>query len=438
MLQLNETHDTSLTSWVDSANTPGCDFPIQNLPMAVFRRKHLNENFRAGVAIGDKVLDMAELAKLRLFDAEVNAAIQCCAGPTLNHYMALGQEHWSAVRLSLSRALRSGSALQPKIEPCLLDQSVVEFTVPCRIGDYTDFYSSIHHATNVGKLFRPDNPLLPNYKWIPIAYHGRSSSIEVSGVDVRRPCGQLKPADAKAPVFAPSKRVDYELEVGIYIGTGNSLGEPIPITQAEQHVFGFCLFNDWSARDIQPWEYVPLGPFLAKSFASTISPWIISAEALAPFRKPWTRDPDDPAPLSYLDDENMRQQGAFDIQLQVSLQTEAMRARGESAVVLGQSSFADSYWSVAQMIAHHSSNGCNLQPGDFFGSGTQSGADDSQLGSLLELSRGGQQAITLPNGETRCFLEDGDRVVMSGFCENENAVRIGFGQAQAALLPAEN
>ena len=437
MLQLNETHAVELRSWVESANITGCDFPVQNLPFAVFRRKQSNEDFRAAVAIGGKVLDMAAVSALQLFDDEVNAAVEACAEPTLNRFMGMGQAVWSALRLALSRALRSGSALQSRLEPCLIDQADIEFSLPCRIGDYTDFYTSIHHATNVGKLFRPDNPLLPNYKWIPIGYHGRSSSIVVSGQAIKRPSGQLKAPDADAPVFAPSKRLDYELEVGIYIGPGNALGETIALAQAEQHIFGFCLFNDWSARDIQPWEYVPLGPFLAKSFASTISPWIVTSEAMIPFRKPWTRDKSDPAPLPYLDSESNRAQGAIDLKLQVSLQTEKMRQQGEAAVTLGASTFAESYWTAAQMLAHHSSNGCNLQPGDFFGSGTQSGPDESQWGSMLELSRGGKQPVTLPNGETRTFLEDGDRVIMSGYCEADNAVRIGFGSAEGTVIAAD-
>lgn len=437
MLQLNETHAVDIRSWVESANITGCDFPVQNLPFAVFRRKQSNEDFRAAVAIGGKVLDMAAVSALQLFDDEVNAAVEACAEPTLNRFMGMGQAVWSALRLALSRALRSGSALQSRLEPCLIDQADIEFSLPCRIGDYTDFYTSIHHATNVGKLFRPDNPLLPNYKWIPIGYHGRSSSIVVSGQAIKRPSGQLKAPDADAPVFAPSKRLDYELEVGIYIGPGNALGETIALAQAEQHIFGFCLFNDWSARDIQPWEYVPLGPFLAKSFASTISPWIVTSEAMIPFRKPWTRDKSDPAPLPYLDSESNRAQGAIDLKLQVSLQTEKMRQQGEAAVTLGASTFAESYWTAAQMLAHHSSNGCNLQPGDFFGSGTQSGPDESQWGSMLELSRGGKQPVTLPNGETRTFLEDGDRVIMSGYCEADNAVRIGFGSAEGTVIAAD-
>ncbi len=437
MYDLNETHDKHLKSWVDSANTENTDFPIQNLPFAVFRRRGADEPFRGGVAIGGKVIDMAALAQRNLFDDAVNAAVSACAESSLNHFMGMGRTSWAGLRLALSRALRVGSAEQSQLEACLIDQADIEFTVPCRIGDYTDFYTSIHHATNVGKLFRPDNPLLPNYKWLPIGYHGRASSIVISGQAIKRPLGQTKAPDADAPSFGPSKRLDYELEVGIYIGSGNDLGTPVAIEQADEHVFGYCIFNDWSARDIQPWEYVPLGPFLAKSFASTISPWIVTNEAMTPFRKPWTRDAADPQPLAYLDSDNNRQHGALDLKLQVSLQTAMMREQGIAPVTLGESSFADSYWTTAQMLAHHSSNGCNLQPGDFFGSGTQSGPNEDQWGSLLEVSRGGKRAITLPSGESRSFLQDGDEVIMSGWCEAEGAARIGFGTAQATILPAD-
>ena len=438
MLETNETHDPSLTSWVESANAEGGDFPIQNLPFAVFRRKGSNETFRGGVAIGDQVLDLGAVADLALFSDKVNGLVSTCAEDSLNRYMAMGCDAWSVLRLALSRALRSGSELESKLQTCLVDQKKSEYSLPCRIGDYTDFYTSMHHATNIGKLFRPDNPLLPNYKWVPIGYHGRASSIDVSGQEIRRPVGQTKAPDAEVPSFGPCKRFDYELEVGIYIGAENKLGEAVPIAQADDHVFGYCLFNDWSARDIQAWEYVPLGPFLSKSFASTVSPWIVTSEALIPYRKPWTRDENDPAAMAYLDSEQNRQQGAIDIKLEVLLQTETMRAQGDEAYCLGKSNFAYSYWSVAQMVAHHTVNGCNLKPGDFFGSGTQSGPDENALGSMLELNQGGKKDISLPNGETRKFLEDGDCVLMTGYCEAEGAARIGFGSVSGTVLPAND
>ena len=433
MLERNETHDPGLESWVESANREGCDFPIQNLPFAVFRRRGSEEPFRGGVAIGDRVLDLARLYSLGLYGDELQHALQACAQPVLNRFMAMGPAIWSALRLALSRDLRRGSARQAALENCLIDIDEVEYRVPCRIGDYTDFYTSIHHATNVGRLFRPDNPLLPNYRWIPIGYHGRSSSIEVSGHELRRPRGQTRAPDAETPSFGPCQRLDYELEVGIYIGTGNALGEPIPIEQAEQHVFGYCVFNDWSARDLQAWEYVPLGPFLAKNFASTISPWIVTQEALIPFRRPWSRAPGEPQPLDYLDSAQNRAQGALDIRLEVSMDSRRMREQGREPLRLGRSSFVDSYWTTAQMLAHHTVNGCNLQPGDFFGSGTQSGDNDEALGSLLEVTRGGQQPVELPGGETRRFLEDGDRVIMRAWCEAGDAKRIGFGSAEATV-----
>lgn len=433
MLQPNETHDPDLKSWVDSANEEGCDFPIQNLPFAVLRRQGSDEAFRGAVAIGDQALDLGAVAGLELFDGQVQRSLEACAQPVLNRFMSYGAEAWSMLRLELSRSLRPDSPRQAALSACLIPLDAVEYRVPCRIGDYTDFYTSIHHATNVGRLFRPDNPLLPNYKWVPIGYHGRCSSIEVSGHDVVRPQGQIKAPDADAPSFGPSRRLDYELEVGIYIGAGNAPGQPVPIEEAERHVFGYCVFNDWSARDIQAWEYVPLGPFLAKNFASTVSPWIVTQEALIPFRKPWTRDAADPQPMDYLDCRQNREQGALDIRLEVLMDSRAMREQGMAPMRLGRSSFVDSYWTTAQMLAHHTVNGCNLQPGDFFGSGTQSGPEDDALGSLLELTRGGKCPIGLPSGEQRTFLDDGDRVIMRAWCESGDARRIGFGEAEATV-----
>ncbi len=432
---LNETHDAALTSWVSSANEKGTDFPIQNLPFAEFRRAGSDEAFRGGVAIGDQVLDLGALNASGAMGDDCFEQLQACSEPILNHFMSMGFDSWSDLRLQLSRVLRSDSKLQEQLAGCLIPMSEVEYTLPCTIGDYTDFYTSIHHATNVGKLFRPDNPLLPNYKWLPIGYHGRSSSIEVSGQQVRRPKGQAKLPDQETPSFGPCKKLDYEMEVGIYIGVGNNIGDTIDIDSSDRHVFGYCLFNDWSARDLQAWEYVPLGPFLAKNFASTVSPWVVSSEALLPYRKPWTRDENDPQPVDYLESESNRKQGALDIKLQVALQTDAMQKQGIEAALVSESTFAYSYWTVAQMVAHHTVNGCNFRPGDFLGSGTQSGPGVDELGSLLELTLGGKQPIDLPGGEQRTFLEDGDSVIMRGHCAKNGAARIGFGEVVAVVVP---
>ncbi len=436
MYSINETHDSNLTSWVSSANSADTDFPIQNLPFASFRRKGSDEAFRGGVAIGDFVLDLAMLAELKLFSGEAQEALEAASGQVLNEFMGMGKSHWSALRLALSRALREGATEQTQLESALVAMSDIEYALPCHIGDYTDFYTSIYHATAVGSLFRPDNPLLPNYKWVPIGYHGRASSIGVSGQTFPRPKGQTKAPDADTPSFGPCKRLDYELELGIYLGKGNELGTSIGIEDADDHVFGFCLFNDWSARDLQAWEYQPLGPFLAKNFASTVSPWIVTTEALAPFRTEWQRDENDPQPLEYLESSQNREQGAIDIQMSVLLETESMREKGEAPSLLSESSFKHSYWTVAQMVAHHTVNGCNFLPGDMLGSGTQSGPNHEEAGSLLELSRGGKESITLSNGETRTFLEDGDNVIMRGFCAKDGFKRIGFGQVEGKILPA--
>ncbi len=436
MPALNETHDVTLTSWVATANAADTDFPIQNLPFAVFRRRGSGEAFRGGVAIGNQILDLAAAGAAGVFTGLAADAAAACAAPELNAFMAMGKPAWSALRLALSRALRSGAAAEAALKACLVAQAEAEYDLPCRIGDYTDFYTSIHHAASVGKLFRPDNPLLPNYKWVPIGYHGRASSIGVSGQAFHRPQGQTKAPDAAEPGFGPCKRLDYELEMGIFIGQGNALGEPIRIDAAEDHVFGLCLFNDWSARDIQAWEYQPLGPFLAKNFASTISPWIVTREALAPYRVAWSRDAADPQPLPYLDCAANRAAGAIDVQLEVLLETEQMRAAGQAPVKLSASSFRHSYWTVAQMVAHHTVNGCNMKPGDFFGSGTQSGPAQAEAGSLLELTVGGKQPLELGNGERRTFLEDGDRVIMRGCCRKAGAARIGFGECSGMVLPA--
>ncbi len=437
MSLINETHDINLKSWVASANEANCDFPIQNLPFAEVRRKNSDEAFRGAVAIGDQVIDLAKVNELGLFSGDAQVAVKATSQATLNEFMGLGQQYWSALRLALSKALREGASEQAQLSEALIAQADIEFALPCRIGDYTDFYTSIYHATAVGSLFRPDNPLLPNYKWVPIGYHGRSSSIDVSGQTFHRPNGQTKAPDAEVPSFGPCKRLDYELELGIYLGKGNELGDAIAIEHAENHVFGFCVFNDWSARDLQAWEYQPLGPFLAKNFASTVSPWIVTTEALAPFRTNWTRDENDPQPMDYLESAHNREFGAFDIKMDVQIETEKMRAAGEAPTQVSKSSFKHSYWTVAQMVTHHTVNGCNFQPGDMLGSGTQSGPEHEEAGSLLELSRGGKEKITLANGEQRTFLEDGDNVIMRGWCEKDGFARIGFGSVEGTVLPAK-
>ncbi|MFZ2386689.1 MAG: fumarylacetoacetase [Polaromonas sp.] len=436
MHTLNETHDPALRSWVASANQEKVDFPIQNLPFAVFRRQGSAEAFRGGVAIGDQILDLAAAAASGAFPGDPAATMQAAAGETLNVLMALGQPAWSALRLVLSRALREGSAAQASLASCLVPQLDAEYTVPARIGDYTDFYTSVYHATNIGRQFRPDNPLLPNFKWIPIGYHGRASSIGVSGQSFPRPVGQTMPLGATEPSFGPCKRLDYELEMGVFVGGGNALGEPIAITEAEANVFGMCLLNDWSARDIQAWEYQPLGPFLSKNFATTISPWIVTLEALTPYRVAFTRPPDDPQPLPYLDAPANWTQGAIDVQLEVLLQTQEMREQDQGAARLTRTSYRHAYWTVAQMVAHHTVNGCNLQPGDLLGTGTLSGPTLDEAGALIELTVGGKQPLTLPNGQTRTYLEDGDAVVLRGWCEKAGAARIGFGECIGTVLPA--
>ena len=415
-------------SWVESAG--GSDFPIENLPLGIFsvgeRRR------RPCVAIGDFALDLTAIADL--LDAEWREDL---SQPVLNAWLARGTEAQSALRDRLQELL-SDERYRDDVEPQLVGQTEVRMHLPCIVGDYTDFYVGIHHATNVGKQFRPDNPLLPNYKYVPIGYHGRASSVRPSGEPLIRPNGQRKAPDADAPDYGPSRRLDYELELGIWIGRGNELGEPITLSEAGQHIAGYCLLNDWSARDVQAWEYQPLGPFLAKNFLTSVSPWVVSPQALAPFRKPMpSRAPGDPQPLAYLDDAADRASGALGIHLEVTLTTEQMRARGIAPHVLSRGS-ADSamYWSAAQIVAHHSSNGCNLQPGDLIGTGTLSTDSAGGLGSLLEISQGGKQPIELAGGETRSFLEDGDEITLRAWCETEGAIRIGLGECSGRVMPA--
>jgi len=433
---LDETHDPRARSWLDSANRIDCDFPIQNLPFAVFRRRDSAEIFRGGVAIGDQIIDLAALAERDMIPGTAGEGIRAGARTSLNALMQLGPGVSAAVRRALFESLSERSQLVDAVRACLVAQSEAQYALPARIGDYTDFYASIYHATAVGRLMRPDNPLLPNYQWIPIGYHGRSSSIGVSGQTFRRPRGQRLPPGASQPIVAPSARLDYELELGIFIGRGNSPGTPISMADAEAHIFGLCLLNDWSARDVQAWEYQPLGPFLAKNFATTISPWIVTLQALAPFRAPLVRPEGSAAPLPYLASASNQDAGAVDIRLEASIQSAAMRARNEAPHRLSSSSFRHSYWTIAQLVAHHSVNGCDLRAGDLLGSGTQSGPAAAEAGSLLELSHGGKQPIRIGADETRTFLEDGDSVILRAWCEKPGAARIGFGEAWGQVLPA--
>ena len=432
---LDMTHDPRARSWLASANQAGCAFPIQNLPFCVFRRAKSAESYRGGVGIGDQIIDLCAVADAQLFSGDAAEGVSAGSLASLNSLMCLGSGVLNALRRALFEAMAQGSAHQALLNKCLVPQNEAVFALPANIGDYTDFYISIHHATAIGRLFRPDNPLLPNYKWIPIGYHGRSSSIGVSGQSFRRPQGQ-RSSGTGGPTVGPSTRLDYELELGIFIGAGNALGTPIPIADAEKHIFGLCLLNDWSARDLQGWEYQPLGPFLSKNFATSISPWIVTLPALAPFRVPFNRPESDPQPLAYLDSRENREAGGIDIRLEALIQTAKMRARGEPPQRLSETSFRHAYWSVSQLVAHHTVNGCNLRPGDLFGSGTQSGPTPSEAGSLVELSKGGTQALPVGKDEQRTFLEDGDTVIFRGWCERPGAVSIGFGELYAQVLPA--
>lgn len=421
---LDTTHDASLQSWVPSANAVDTDFPVQNLPFGRFSPKGGAGAMRIGVAIGDQILDLRAAG---LIDSD-----------DMHTLMSAETSRRQALRSKISQGLRLGSAQQATWANALIPMAQATLELPCEIRDYTDFYTGIHHATAVGTLFRPDNPLLPNYKWVPIAYHGRSSSIGISGQKFFRPSAQIKNPQEDAPALRPTQRLDYELELGVMIGSGNASGDAIPIARAQQHAFGLVLLNDWSARDVQAWEYQPLGPFLAKNFASTISPWIVTMEALAPFHAPWTRAAGDPQPLDYLDDASHRAHGAFDITLEVFLQTEKMREAGLAHERLSSSNYRDAYWSVAQMIAHHTVNGCNLRAGDLLGTGTQSAPEPENAGSLLERTAGGRNSVGLKSGEQRIFLQDGDSVTMRAHCEREGFRRIGFGECEGTVLPARS
>lgn len=439
--EINETHDPNLKSWVESANDPKTDFPIQNLPVCRFRLPHEDKlDTDLGVVIGDFVLDIQACARKGLFDDAITEYFTW-AGDLINFGLGVyDTENFSLLRKSLINILRSETSqdVREEVKTFLIrikDVELFNFFFP---HDYTDFYASIYHATNVGSMFRPDNPLLPNYKYVPIGYHGRASSIVISGTNIKRPKGQNR-ADADAPpVYMPCKNLDYEMEVGFFVGQGNYMGTTIPIAEAEEHIFGLCLVNDWSARDIQAWEYQPLGPFLAKNFATSISPFVVTLEALAPFRAAaFARPEGDPAPLPYLSDEQNQKFGGLDIQLEVSLASQKMRDEKIAPMLLSRSNMKDLYWTIGQMLAHHASSGCNLQTGDLMASGTVSGKEKHERGCMLELTWRGKEPLTLPTGEERRFLEDGDEVIMRGYCEREGFRRIGFGECRGIILPAD-
>jgi len=435
MSNLDKTHDPRRKSFVASANQAGSDFPIQNLPLGVFRRRGTQASFRVGVAIGNSILDFSKLGDL--FGSFLRGAVEAAQSDRLNGLMARGGAECLALRHALSDLLDESSTQQEPVTRHLMKMSDAEMALPVNIGDFTDFYASIFHATNAGRLLRPENPLLPNYKHLPVAYHSRVSSIRVSGAPVHRPLGQLKGPDDILPRHGPSARLDYETELGVYIGTPSEVGYPVPIAEARHYIFGFSLLNDWSARDIQAWEYQPLGPFLAKNFATTVSPWVITASALEPFRTTaFAREDDAPPLLSYLVDPLDQQSGGYSITLETYIQSASMKQAGIAPHRLSSGSFADTYWTIAQMIAHHTSGGCNLVSGDLLGSGTVSGPIETNWGSLLELSFGGKRPIELPGGETRLFLEDGDEIAIKGYCHRPGAVRIGFGECRGVIAPA--
>ena len=433
------THDAALRSWVESANDPASDFPVQNLPLGVFRYRGEGPP-RVGCAIGDQVLDLAACAERGLLRGMPSEVEDACRGTSLNGLMALEARVRGTLRHRLSHLLRAEGGFvtaRPEAPNVLVPRGDAEMQLPATVGDYTDFYASVFHATNVGKMLRPDNPLLPNYKWVPIGYHGRVSSLVVSGTPVRRPSGQTEPPAGGSPGFGPSRNLDYELEVGVFLGPGNALGQTIPLQEAERHLVGLCLVNDWSARDLQKWEYQPLGPFLAKSFATSISPWVVTIEALAPYRAPaFARPEGDPRPLPYLAHEENDAHGGIDLRLEVLLSTKATRERGLPPFPVSRSSLRDLYWTLAQMVAHHASNGCNLRPGDLIASGTVSGEAREARGCLLERTWRGAEPIAVPGGEERRFLEDGDEVILRGHCEREGFARIGFGECRGVVIGA--
>lgn len=433
-MELNHTHDASRRSWLDAANAADADFPLQNLPLGVFRRKGSTEAWRGGVAIGDQIVDLAAVQALPGLQDHVAGAMRAAAAPTLNGLLEQGPQAWRALRHGLFALLQGGSLLERHVREALVPQAEAEHAVPVRIGDYTDFYTSLDHAVNCCRQFGIE--VNPNFDWLPVGYHGRVSSIDVSGQQVYRPMGQYRSDQGSAPVHGPCQRLDYELEVGAVIGIGNARGTPIPLGKAQQHIFGLCLLNDWSARDIQTWEMPPLGPFLAKNFATTLSPWIVTLEALLPYRQSWMRAPDRPQPLDYLHAPDNAAHGAFDIRLEASILSARQLAQGRMPRTLTHTSFRHQYWTLGQMIAHHTVGGCNLQPGDLLGSGTVSGPTPGEAGALIELTVSGTQPADIGDGEQRGFLEDGDTVVFRGWCEREGFARIGFGLNYATVMAA--
>ncbi|MUG91476.1 fumarylacetoacetase [Scytonema sp. UIC 10036] len=431
---IDTTHDPNLRSWVESANGKDTDFPIQNLPFGVFQLLDSAEPSRIGVAIGDQILDLFLCLQTGLLQELPEHLQVACGESNLNQLMGLGGGASLMLRRHLSQLLQLNDR-SPTAQQMLVPMCAAKLLLPVNIGDYTDFYASIFHATNVGKLFRPDNPLLPNYKHIPIAYHGRASSIIPSDTAIVRPKGQRKSPEALTPSFEPTQMLDYELEIGFFVSVGNELGQPIPIETAEEHIFGLCLVNDWSARDIQAWEYQPLGPFLGKSFATTVSPWVVTQEALAPFRSPaFKRDPEDPSLLPYLLSPEDTKMGGVDITVEALLRSVQMREAGLEPFCVSRGSFKEMYWTMAQMLTHHTSNGCNLRSGDLLASGTVSGAAIGSQGCLLEITQRGVNQIELPTGEMRSFLLDGDEAILRGYCEKPGFVRIGFGECRGVIL----
>ena len=433
----DETCDPGLRSWVETANREGTDFPIQGLPLGIFRPRGANAAPRMGAAIGGSILDIRRAGSTGLLRGLPDALREACGAATLNPLMAQGREAARTLRRRLSELLRSDATAAARDASLLVPMADAALLLPAAIGDYTDFYASLYHAERVGRMLRPESPLLPNWKHVPIAYHGRSSSIVPGGTPVRRPCGQRREPGAEGPVFGPSRSLDFELEAGFYVGRGNGLGEPILIEDAEEHIFGLSLVNDWSARDIQAWEYQPLGPFLSKNFATSVSPWVVTMDALSPFRSPaFPRPEGDPRPLPYLSSARDASEGGIDIVLEVLLLTPEMRRRRLEPALLGRSRFRDMYWTPAQMLAHHASGGSNLRPGDLLASGTVSGPGEGTMGCLLEITMRGARPLELPSGEERGFLEDGDEVILRASCERNGFVRIGFGECRGVILPA--
>jgi fumarylacetoacetase len=433
--EIDETHDPALTTWVPAAQSGKSDFPVQNLPFGAFRRRSGSEATRIGIAIGDSILDIVQTLDKGLLEGAAAASASACRSGRLNELMGLGRAPLSALRLAVSRLLRVGAERRNETETCLVSMQAAILELPVQIGDFTDFFTSINHAINAGRIFNPDRAEPANFRSLPIAYHGRASTVSVSGTALVRPHGQIMSKDAPEPIFSPSRKLDFEVEVGAYIGLGNGLADPVQLARAREHIFGICLVNDWSARDIQAWESLPLGPFLAKSSLTTVSPWIVTLDALAPFHVPAAERGETAPPLMrYLDDTNDRRSGGLDIRLEVLLSTARMREKGFAPARIGAPNFRDQYWTLSQMLTHHTSNGCALKPGDLIASGTVSGPSVDQLGCLLELTRGGSKPFVLPNGESRTYLEDDDEVIIRGRCERDGFVPIGFGECRGLIM----